>query len=138
MKINYGALEEVVEALQRMSSLTGKAGYAIMRNLKLLEPEYDIYVKMRNNIILKHAPKGKNGIRPSDPGYQDFVKEYNEFIAREIEVDACQIEPEDYNLDGMYCETAKASDYPIVEALIVKKKDGEPEPVEGKTEGSNP
>lgn len=125
MKINYASMEAVAEALSRMSTLTGMVGYAVMRTKDRLDPEYRIYSQMRANIIKKYAPAGKDGISPDDPGFEDFAKEYNEFLSTKVDVDVYQIAPGDYDLDKIYCENARAIDYEVVKALIVKKEDAD-------------
>ena len=122
MIIKYIALDDIIGALQRMSGLTGRAGYAVMRTLDKIEPEYRIYNKLRTNLIKKYAPEGKNGIEPTDPGWNDFMRDYVDFLNTEVEIDPYMVDPEEYDLDKLYCETAKGSDYKLVQALIVREE----------------
>jgi hypothetical protein len=125
MLIKYAQFDEVIGALHRMESLTGKVGYAIMRTLDRLEPEYKIYEKLRANLIMQHAPEGKDGIGPEDPGWDLFLTAYRMFLRTEVEVEPYQIEPEEFDVDRLYCELAKGSDYKIVEAIITRRKESD-------------
>ena len=122
MKITYGDLDNVMTAFQNMDTLTGRAGYAVMRNEKLLRDDYQILVDMRNKMIRKYAPDGSDRILITDPGFKDFEKEYLELLQNSVEFEPYTIAPEEYDVDNIYCEKASPKDYEIVEAIIVKKE----------------
>jgi hypothetical protein len=107
-------------ALGRMGTLTGRAGYAIMRNERLLRTDYEMLVEMRDKMIRKYAPEGADRIMQTDPGFKGFEKEYTDFLQNTVDFEPYTISPEEYDVENVYCEKATAEDYRIVEALIVK------------------
>ena len=117
--INYAFLDDLNNALGRMSTLTGRVGYAIMKNHIAIETDIKIIYQMRDNLIQKYGKDGQ--IKPGDEGWNDFVKEYAEFLNdNKTEVDIFQIDPEQWNDDAVYCEHAQARDYTLVKSVIVK------------------
>ena len=116
---NYSFIMEANAALVRMSSLTGKIGFAIMRTRNALKPEIDIIDEMRNNLIKKYGKDGK--IKPEDDGWNAFIKEYIDFLNdTKVDIEIHQIEPDEWNDDAVYCESAQAQDYFLVKSLLVK------------------
>lgn len=112
-----------MQAFGRMGTLTGKVGYAIVRSKHNLQKEYEIYSEMRNNLIRKYADEGSNGIKPGDKNFPAFVKEYAELQNKEVEADLHQIDKADYDINAVYCETAQAQDYDLIEVFLVKEDD---------------
>ena len=121
MTIAYGALDTVMGAFRRMGTLTGRVGFAIMRNERILRQDYEMLVEMRDKMIRKYAPEGADRILPTDPGFKDFEKEYLELLQTTVDFEPYQIGAEEYDIESVYCENATADDYGIVEAIILKK-----------------
>ena len=117
--INYAFLDDLNNALGRMSTLTGRVGYAIMKNHIAIEPDIKIIYQMRDNLIQKYGKDGQ--IKPGDEGWNNFVKEYAEFLNENTaEIDLFQIDPEQWDDDKVFCEHAQARDYTLVKSVIVK------------------
>ena len=121
IKLSYGTIDELMQAFDRMGTLTGKIGYAILRTKRNIQSEYQIYLDLRNNLIMKYAEEGSNGIKPGDKNFPQFAQEYFELLNTEIDADVHQVDKSDYDIDAVYCETAQARDYDLIENLLVKE-----------------
>lgn len=132
MKINYGALNALSETLNRMSGLTGKAGFAIARTKRSIRSETEVFMELRDNLVKKYGKKNENetvSIAPGDEHWEEFLLEFRKLFEREADVEIHQLDESDYDPDSMYCETAKADDYELFEAVMVKREEkGEEDP----------
>lgn len=140
MKMNYGALNALSEALNRMSGLTGRAGFAIARTKRSIRSEVEVFGELRDNLVRKYGKKKENGaisIAPGDERWGEFLAEFQELFVRETEVELYQLSKDEFDPDGIYCESAKADDYELFEAMMVKaeEKEEQEEQEEQKGEG---
>lgn len=129
MKIKTGQIIQLTETLHRMETLTGDAGYAVGRSLLALDPEYTLAQKLRINLFQKYGEKKENGTYVVKARQEDFIKEMDELMNREVDVNIHQLLEEKYDPDAMYCETAQAIDYRVFDELMVERKDPEPSEV---------
>ena len=126
-KIAYGELDVLAEALQRMEGLTGEAGFAIAKTKRAINAEAGIFAELRNNLVKKYGKTDERGgisVKPGDENWNAFLEEYTALYTKEAEVELSQVAR--FDLDALYCPSAKASDYDIFEKYMVK----EPEPEE--------
>lgn len=129
-KLTYGELDALSECLNRMSGLTEKYGFAIAKTKRSLASEAGVFRELKDNLVIKYGTKNEDGItsiKSGDKNWVEFAKLYNELCTREVEVEIFQVEG--FELDDVYCPTAKADDYAIFEAYMVEKDDRS---VEGK------
>ena len=123
---NYAFIDELNSALGRMATLTGKVGYAIMKNHAAIEPEVKIITQMRSNLIQKYGQDGK--IKPGDEHWDEFITEYTDFMnGSTADISLYQIDAKDWNDDAVYCETAQARDYTLVKSIVVRQEEKEDE-----------
>lgn len=118
--VNYAFLIELEGVLSRMSTLTGKVGYAVMKTHSAIEPELKIIYQMRNNLVKKYSSDGES-IKEGDENWNEFAEEYVKFLNEsKVDISLYQIDRSEWNDDKVYCDTAQASDYTILKSLILK------------------
>ena len=123
MVLNTSQIIQLTETLHRMESLTGDAGYAVARSLKALDPEYEIAQSCRISIFKKYGTEQEDGsyvIRNDSDKKEDFIREMDELMAREVDVNLHQVLADKYNPDEIYCLSAQAIDYRVFEELMVE------------------
>lgn len=106
---------QYLRALQDMPPATGKVGYAIYRNIALLEAATKEFQKMRDDLIIKYGSDNK--ISNDSPNFGKFLTELTPLLEIECEVSFFTIDEDD-----MYNEALSTKDYLILKNLIVKPK----------------
>lgn len=140
MKTNNITLINMYYTLMNCSTykLPQKIGYAIMKNLKILQPDVDIYnkayAKLEDKYVDKIQKDKDNQIKRSENGSPIFVttkdaevflKEYSELANIEIEVDLYQIDEELFNYDdsnGRY-DTLAPKDIMTLQTILCKQSE---------------
>ena len=99
-----------------MPPATGKVGYAIYRNIALLETATKEFQKMRDDLIIKYGEN--NRISEDSPNFGKFITELTPLLEIECEVSFFMIDE-----DEMYNEALSSRDYLVLQDLIVKPKE---------------
>lgn len=77
---------------------TGRLGYAVARNMRVLSESLKEYTERKNELIEKYGNKNENGnyvvINGTD-GYRKYLEEIKEYDGIEHDVDIMQVEPEE-------------------------------------------
>lgn len=125
MKMTNGLIDALLTALSKqefISESTGKTGYAIYRNIRILSEENKDYAKMIEDIIRKHGKQGESGgyyIDQNDSkAIEAFYKELAPISNMIVDVNLYQIDRRDFNLP--YCESATPQQYALIEEFFVK------------------
>ena len=122
MKIKNGYMSDVMESLMKFQEQTGKTGYAIMRNIRILQPNLDDFEKVRLNLFKKYGTTNDDGnnysISKESENYDEFIKEYEELLNIEADIELYQIDASDVKLQC--ADNASVKDYMIVSQLISK------------------
>lgn len=116
MKIRMDKAVEYLMLLNQMPPVTGKVGYAIYRNINLLDSATKEFQKMRNDLIEKYGEDGS--INQNSPNFQKFVEELDPLLEIECDVDFFMIDE-----DEMYNDALSYKDYMVLEQILVKPKD---------------
>ena len=78
MKLNTATIYALGLALNKPEFLnaTGKTGYTIYKNLKIIESDFNAYKHSMDEAVKRYGKKdGDNySISPEDDGYEDFLK----------------------------------------------------------------
>ena len=122
MKIKNGYMSDVMESLMKFQEQTGKTGYAIMRNIRILQPNLEDFEKVRLNLFKKYGTTNDDGnnysISKESENYDEFIKEYEELLNIEADIELYQIDASDVKLQC--ADNASVKDYMIVSQLISK------------------
>ena len=122
MKIKNGYMSDVMESLMKFQEQTGKAGYAIMRNIRILQPNLEDFEKVRLNLFKKYGTTNDDGnnysVSKESENYDEFIKEYEELFNIEADIELYQIDASDVKLQC--ADNASVKDYMIVSQLISK------------------
>ncbi len=122
MKIKNGYMANALESLMKFQEQTGKTGYAIMRNIRILQPNLEDFEKVRLNLFKKYGSTDDDGnnysISKESENYNEFIKEYEELLNIEVDIELYQIDASDVNFQRT--DNASVKDYMIVSQLISK------------------
>ena len=122
MKIKNGYMSDVMESLMKFQEQTGKTGYAIMRNIRILQPNLEDFEKVRLNLFKKYGTTNDDGnnysVSKESENYDEFIKEYEELLNIEADIELYQIDASDVKLQC--ADNASVKDYMIVSQLISK------------------
>ena len=124
MTLTYAQVIQLTETLQRMVTLTGDAGHAIARSLMALSGEYQVVMQCKGAIFKKYGeeqPDGSYVVRDASGHKEDFVREINELMAREVDVQIYKLPRDKFNMDEMECSQAQAIDYLVFQEMMVDK-----------------
>lgn len=116
MKLKMEQALQYLRALQKMPPATGKVGYAIYRNISLLDSATKEFQKMRDDLIIKYGED--NRISEDSPNFGKFITELTPLLEIECEVSFFMIDE-----DEMYNEALSSRDYLVLQDLIVKSKE---------------
>ena len=121
--MTYAQIIQLTETLKRMVTLTGDAGHAVARSLSALNREYQIIMQCNTAIFQKYGeaqPDGSYTVKSDSEHKDDFIRERNELMAREVDVKLSKIPKDKFNIDDIYCPEARALDYLIFEEMMVE------------------
>ena len=121
MKLNTATIYALGLALNKPEFLnaTGKTGYTIYKNLKIIENDFNAYKHSMDEAVKRHGKQDGDGysISPEDEGYEDFLKEMQPLGALEVDVPLWQVD----EIELPPCESANVAQYMLIENLLVKK-----------------
>ena len=121
MKLNTATIYALGLALNKPEFLnaTGKTGYTIYKNLKIIENDFNAYKHSMDEAVKRHGKQDGGGysISPEDEGYEDFLKEMQPLGALEVDIPLWQVD----EIDLPPCESANVAQYMLIENLLVKK-----------------
>lgn len=130
MKMTNGLIDALLTALNQkefISGSTGKTGYAIYRNIRILTEENKDYAKTIEEIIKKYGKQNENGDYYIDQNDKDaidaFYKDLVPVSNMVVDVNLYQIDKNDFDLP--YCETATPQQYALIEECLVKPEENE-------------
>lgn len=117
MRLNNNTLVNSIENLNKLSQmkLPVKISYAIAKNISKVENELKIYNNQRQKLIEDYGEKNEDGktkvsednqITIAKDYLEDWIKEYNELLSLEIDIDIHKIKVED--LANSNCEISPA------------------------------
>lgn len=92
LETTYKGLTEVT-GLE--TSLPIKAGFKIIQNRRKIADEYEAYMEMKNAIVKKYATDGKEAVEPKDEHYMDCLKDVNELMKEEADIELKKIKLSD-------------------------------------------
>lgn len=125
MKLNTATIYALGLALNKPEFLnaTGKTGYTIYKNLKIIENDFNAYKHSMDEAVKRHGKKDGDGysISPEDDGYKDFLEEMQPLGALEVDVPLWQVD----EIELPPCESANVAQYMLIESLLVKKSEKE-------------
>lgn len=128
MKMTNGLIDALLTALSQqefISGATGKTGYAIYRNIRILTEENKDYSKMIEELIKKYGKENEDGsyyIDQNDKEAVDtFYKDLVPVSNMVVDVNLYQIDKKDFDLP--YCETATPQQYALIEECLVKPEE---------------
>ena len=122
MKLNTATIYALGLALNKPEFLnaTGKTGYTIYKNLKIIENDFNAYKHSMDEAVKRHGKQDGDGysISAEDEGYEDFLKERQPLGALEVDVHLWQVD----EIELPPCESANVAQYMLIENLLVKKE----------------
>lgn len=96
MKLKLSDIFQSKDSLVKLanSDLNIKTAYNLSKLVKKLNEEYQSLEDFRVELVRKHGNLEEGNYRVPQNGeqFENFVKEYNEFMQTEIEVDIAEIE----------------------------------------------
>lgn len=138
MKITNGIMKYLLNTLNQpgfTDSASGPTGYAIYRNIRILENEVKDYEKVIDDALAEFGKKSEDGRVYIDEKDTEAIKKFTEKVdpiaALEVNVDLYQIPKDDFIMP--YCATATPSQYALIEDFLVLPEKEE----ENKDEESN-
>ena len=123
MKTNIDTALVLLNTLSKpgMTDVEGILGYAIYKNLRILQNECEDFNKMRDNLIKKYGAEkdGTYSIDTKDEkAYTSFIKEIEPLLKIEIEINFFQVDRDEF--DKLYCSGLSTKDYLLLEKILVK------------------
>lgn len=98
MKLKTIEAENLYEALKEISSKTkGVTGYAIAKNMRLLNTELTEYRDCKQKLFKEYGEEkdGKIYVDKSSPDFPKFAKELDKFNNLDVEVELMKVKEED-------------------------------------------
>ena len=105
-----------LQQIEQLPQATGKVGYAIYKNITILNNATKEFRQMQNDLIKKYGQN--NSINEQSPNWQKFVQELKPLLDIECDVNLFQISE-----DEIYNEVFTPQDYFVLHEIIVKKED---------------
>lgn len=92
--------DKAIEALGESKNLKAKTAYTVAKDIKMINEEVDNYKKVFNDMLLKygHEQDGNYVISEQDETFPVFIKEHNELVNTELDLNLVQLSIDD--LDG--------------------------------------
>lgn len=124
MKMNMNTAIAILNILNKpgMDEVTGKSGYAIYRNIRILNTETEEFFKMKDTIVRKYGKEDENGnisILETDENYRICAKEIEDLLGIDLDIDIFKIKKEDFSI---YCPSLTTRDYMLLEELFIEKE----------------
>lgn len=116
MVIKMEQAMQYLMVLRNMPPATGKVGYAIYRNISLLDSATKEFQKMQDDLIMKYGENGR--VNQDSPNFGIFITELTPLLDIECEVNLFMIDE-----DEMYNDALSYKDYLVLQELIVKPKE---------------
>lgn len=130
MKLTNLAIINILNCFSKFPLATGKAGYAIARNKRLLSNELKDFEEARNALLQKYGTKTKDGNYTIDPNKSEnaeiFNKEISEVLGIEIDIEPWQVFRDEWEIP--YSDSASVNDYDLLETFLVKERPVEEAP----------
>lgn len=105
-----------LQQIEQLPQATGKVGYAIYKNITILNNATKEFRQMQNDLIKKYGQN--NSINEKSPNWQKFVQELKPLLDIECDVNLFQISE-----DEIYNEVFTPQDYFVLHEIVVKKED---------------
>lgn len=105
-----------LQQIEQLPQATGKVGYAIYKNITILNNATKEFRQMQNDLIKKYGQN--NSINEKSPNWQKFVQELRPLLDIECDVNLFQISE-----DEIYNEVFTPQDYFVLHEIVVKKED---------------
>lgn len=124
MKITNGIMKYLLNTLNQpgfTDGASGPTGYAIYRNIRILENEVKDYEKVIDDALAEFGKKSEDGRVYIDEKDTEAIKKFTEKVdpiaVLEVNVDLYQIPKDDFIMP--YCATATPSQYALIEDFLV-------------------
>lgn len=104
-----------LQQIEQLPQATGKVGYAIYKNITILNNATKEFRQMQNDLIKKYGQN--NSINEQSPNWQKFVQELKPLLDIECDVNLFQISE-----DEIYNEVFTPQDYFVLHEIVVKKE----------------
>lgn len=105
-----------LQQIEQLPQATGKVGYAIYKNITILNNATKEFRQMQNDLIKKYGQN--NSINEYSPNWQKFVQELKPLLDIECDVNLFQISE-----DEIYNEVFTPQNYFVLHEIVVKKED---------------
>ena len=132
IKFNNITLINILEILNKFTSVAGKLGYAISKTKKQIFQELEPFQEQRMKLFEKYGEKSGDQlmIKENSENYQKFLDEFKP-IAEDIiiELDIFQITREEFESNESLFEIKDATvdDFDLLQELFIKKQQGKTE-----------
>ena len=132
IKFNNITLMNILEILNKFTSVSGKLGYAISKTKKQISQELEPFQEQRMKLFEKYGEKSGDQlmIKENSENYQKFLDEFKP-IAEDIiiELDIFQITREEFESNESLFEIKDATvdDFDLLQELFIKKQQGKTE-----------
>ena len=123
MKISLNNIYTLDRIFNKVSETSGKVGYAIYKNKKIIASGMNEIYQYRDNLIKKYgkqdqSEEGRYVISKDEENYDKFINDMVLELNKIDDFDLYQINPEDW--EGFYNENLQTEEYELLEAAIVK------------------
>ena len=105
-----------LQQIEQLPQATGKVGYAIYKNITILNNATKEFRQMQNDLIKKYGQN--DSINEKSPNWQKFVQELKPLLDIECDVNLFQISENE-----IYNEVFTPQDYFVLHEIVVKKED---------------
>ena len=99
MKLKLVEILNAKIVLEKLSkeSFSAKNAYIIQRNIKNINQETEFFEENKRTLLNKYNVEiGENGIRVPENQTEEFIKEFNDLLHTEIEINILQISLNDF------------------------------------------
>lgn len=141
MKITNGIMKYLLNTLNQagfVEGATGPTGYAIYRNIRILQDEVKDYDKVVDEALHKYGKQSENGGYYIEQTDEEAIKKFSDEVdpvaAIELDIDLYQINRDDFIMP--YCATATPAQYALIEEFFVLPEEEEEKVDENKEEVS--
>mgnify|MGYP004546078607 FL=1 len=139
MKITNGIMKYLFNTINQpafIDGANGPTGYAIYRNLRILQDEIKDYDKVIDDALKEFGQESEDGRFYIDENDTDAIKKFEEKVNPisnlEVDVNLYQIPKEEFVMP--YCPSATPAQYALIEETFVLPEKEEVTEVEKETE----
>lgn len=125
MKITNGIMKYLLNTLNQpgfVDGATGPTGYAIYRNLRILQNEIKDYDKVIEDALKEYGVESENGRYYIDEKDSEAIKKFTEKVDPvsnlEVDIDLYQIPRDEFVMP--YCSTVTPGQYALIEEMFVR------------------